>query len=232
MTKKKKKKSLKEKRRLAALKRERASKAARVRVEREIERKHARARGKIYRRVFVVICLVALVFISYGVWQSMQTSTPSSTESQSTEPTEPQPPPSPNENEAPSFTLTDIDGETFSLSDFRGSVVVLDFFATWCTPCVAEMPHLAEIHEKYGSDVVITSIAPSTDTVELLKQFREDHNMLWRIARDTAGVSDDYGVQYIPTLVIIDQSGIIYYRNEGLTDASTLSSKIDSLLGP
>lgn len=206
MSKKKKKKSWKEKRRRAALKRERALKTERIGIKRKIER---RRKGRFRREVFGVLCVISLVLIFYGVWEYTQP------------PTE-----SPSPEEAPLFTLTDPD-----FSDFRGRVVVLDFFATWCSPCIEQIPHLAEIHEKYdSSDVIIISIAPSTENEEDLKQFREEHDMSWRVAIDTVGVFDKYDVRYIPTLVIIDQSGNIYYRNEGLTDASTLSSKIDSLL--
>ena len=137
------------------------------------------------------------------------------------------------DEEAPLFTLTDINGANFSLDDFRGKVVVLDFFATWCGPCKTQMPHLSQICEKYNnSKVVVISISvdPRSDTVEKLKQFASDNNMTWIVARDTAGVAKNYGVTPIPTLFIIDQKGIVRYVHVGLTPASTLSSEIDSLL--
>lgn len=126
------------------------------------------------------------------------------------------------------YILTNTD-----FSEFRGKVVVLDFFATWCSPCIQQIPHLAEIHEKYNSsDVVIISIGSSTDTAKDLTQFREEHDMNWRVARDTVGAFDKYGVQYIPKLVILDQEGNISYEHEGVTSASDLADVIDSLLSP
>jgi thiol-disulfide isomerase/thioredoxin len=133
-------------------------------------------------------------------------------------------PPSPEEPSL--YTLTNTD-----FSEFRGKVVVLDFFATWCSPCIQQIPHLAEIHEKYNSsDVVIVSIGSSTDAVEDLEQFKEEHDMSWRVARDTVGAFDKYGVLYIPKLVILDQEGSISYEHEGVTSASDLANVIDSLL--
>ena len=135
--------------------------------------------------------------------------------------------------EAPLFTLTDTNGANFSLGDSKGKVIALDFFATWCKPCKTQMPHLSQVCEKYNkSKVVVVSIStdPRSDTVEKLKQFASDNNMTWIVARDTTGVTKNYGVTSIPTLFIIDQEGIVRYVHFGVTPTSTLSSEIDSLL--
>lgn len=137
------------------------------------------------------------------------------------------------DEKAPLFTLTDINGADFSLDDFKGKVVILDFFATWCGPCRTQMPHLSQICEKYNNSKVIVisiSIDPRTDTLEKLKQFASDNDMTWIVARDTTEVSKSYRVTKIPTLFIIDQKGIIRYVHVGPASASTLSSEIDSLL--
>ena len=205
---KKKKESWKEKRHRAALKQERALEAERIRREKEPKkRRKGWSRGK----VFGVLLLISLLLISYGVWQYMQVSTPS---------------PSPEGQSLYALTNTDF-------SEFRRKVVVLDFFATWCNPCIQQIPHLAEIHEKYDSkDVVIVSIGSSTDTAENLEQFKEEHDISWRVARDTVGAFDKYGVQYIPKLVILDQEGSTSYEHEGVTSASDLENVVDSLLSP
>lgn len=215
---KKKKESWKEKRRRAALKRERALEAERIRRERDPKKSQKGwSRGK----VFVALFLISLCLVSYGVWQYTQTSTqpPPQTPTPTSSPT-----PLP---EYPSlYTLTDTD-----FSEFRGKVVVLDFFATWCKPCIEQIPHLTEIHEKYNSsDVVIVSIGSSTDTAEDLKQFKGEHDMNWRVARDTIGAFDKHYVQYIPKLVILDQEGKASYEHEGVTSASDLAKVIESLL--
>jgi cytochrome oxidase Cu insertion factor (SCO1/SenC/PrrC family) len=230
--KKKKKESWKEKRRRAALKRERALEAERIRREKEPKKKHKGwPRGKVFGALF----LISLCLISYGVWQYTQPPT------QSLSPEPPSPPP--NENKAPSFTLTDIDEATFSLADFKGKVVVLDFFYIRCGYCDDEFLELEEIYGKYSrDDVVIISISidPNYDTVERLQEFKIgpnsfsslEYEMTWRIARDTAGVSNKYDITAAPTTVIIDREGIISPHSSyvGLTDASKLSEEIDLLL--
>lgn len=129
---------------------------------------------------------------------------------------------------APDFTLIDVDGLDFSLSDFKGRVVLLDFFATWCGTCRAEIPHLRSLHEEFGEDLVIISIStdPLSDTVEDLILFREERVMDWIVARDTEGVSWNYGVASIPTKVIVDQEGYVQHRHVGLTDELVLREEI------
>ena len=129
---------------------------------------------------------------------------------------------------APDFTLTDIDGNVFSLSDYRGKVVLLDFFGTWCPACIQEIPHLKSLHEEFGEKLVIISISPEEE--EVLRDFRDEYGIGWTIAKDTANVFDAYGIYAIPTLVIIDQEGYIRYTHVGLTDESILRSEIENLL--
>jgi len=133
---------------------------------------------------------------------------------------------------APDFTLTDIDGVEFSLSDYRGKVVLLDLFSTLCGPCIAEIPHLKHVHEEFGEDLIIISISVRAhDTDEKLQQFREEQGIDWIIARDTVGVREDLGGLWtIPTLVTIDQEGYIRYIHEGLTGPRTLSEEIGYII--
>jgi thiol-disulfide isomerase/thioredoxin len=217
--KKKKKESWKEKRRRAALKRERTLEAERIR--REIEPKK-KQKGWSRGKVFGVLFLILLCLVSYGVWYAMQPST--------------------NSSKAPSFALNDINGATFSLADFKGKVVVLNFFDTHCPPCVREIPYLAEIHREYSSsEVVILSIDiyPYHDTVSKLQQFREEYQINWTIAMGTLDIADDYKIQYTPTTVVVDQDGFLYEThigwnedpNHGPLTYPVLISEIEYLLG-
>ena len=131
---------------------------------------------------------------------------------------------------APNFALADTDGNNFSLLDFRGKVVVLDLMATWCGPCVYEIPHLKEVQQHYSDSVIILSISVGGDSDQGLADFKNEQGATWRFAIDTDDVATKYGAVYIPKLVIIDKNGNIEFTNEGVTSSATLIEKIDGLL--
>lgn len=134
---------------------------------------------------------------------------------------------------SPNFTLVGINGEQFSLSDHLGKVVLLDFFTTWCGPCIFEIEHLKGLYNEYSPDqLVILSISvdPYTDTVQVLQSFAQQNEMTWTVARDTDNVAYRYGVSPIPHLVIVDAEGYKRHNHIGLTAESTLRSEIDPLL--
>ena len=209
MTKKKKKKeSWKEKRRQAAIKHQKALEAERSRREREPKKSKGWTRSKV-----LGISFLALIFLVIGVYAAWQNTQPASNG---------------NSGLPALYTLTDAD-----FSEFRGKIVLIDCFATWCQPCIMQFDHLEEVNDKYdSSEVVVVSVGSSGDSVTGLRQFKKDYNMDWLVARDTVGVFNEHNVESIPTLVILDQNGNTHYRNVGVTDASTLMNKIDELLGP
>jgi peroxiredoxin len=137
---------------------------------------------------------------------------------------------------APDFTFTDIDGNTHQLSGFRGAIVILDFFATYCPSCVQEMGELETVHNTFGSNLVIVSISTwYQDTDQILKQFRDNYSIPWIVSRDTAQVWKRlYGVGSPgnPSLYTIDQRGYLRFQHEGVvTNASILTGEILGLLG-
>ena len=133
---------------------------------------------------------------------------------------------------APTFSLTDLDGNAVSLQSLRGKVVVLDLFATWCGPCQSQMAELNDVRARYStSEVVILSIDVDTrETASQAREFKAEYGATWAFAMDTDGVGDKYGATAIPTLAIIDRAGNLAYRNQGLEDASALIARIDPLL--
>ena len=134
---------------------------------------------------------------------------------------------------AQNFTLVDINGKQFSLSDHLGKIVLLDFFTTYCPPCIFEIEHLKGLYNEYSPDqLVILSISvdPYSDTVQILQSFAQQYEMTWTVARDTANVAYRYGVSPIPHLVIVDAEGYKRHNHIGLTAESTFRSEIDSLL--
>lgn len=134
--------------------------------------------------------------------------------------------------EAPDFSLKDVDGINFTLSENRGKVIVLDIMAIWCPACVDEMKHLRSIHERYEGDdfVMVTISIDGDDTDADLIDFRAEHLANWTFARDTDRIANKYQVGYIPTIVIIDKEGTIRFWDSGVVSTSRLSKEIDRWL--
>lgn len=141
---------------------------------------------------------------------------------------------------APEFTLTEVGGAAFKLSNYRGNVVILDLMATWCVPCGQEMQYLNDIYNSYTGVTIISVDIESSDSNDVLAQYKADHQASWAFALDkpdavTAGGTGDnsLGITYqaysIPSLYIIDQSGKIAYQNTGVTDSQTLGPIIQQL---
>jgi len=110
---------------------------------------------------------------------------------------------------APAFTLTNLEGKSISLADFRGKVVVLDFWATWCPPCKREIPDFIDLQKEYGSrGVQIVGIA--LDEPEKVRAFAQQNGMNYPVLLGSDEVTMRYGgIEGIPTTFIIDKSGRI-----------------------
>jgi len=153
-----------------------------------------------------------------GYLSSLGENTP--VESQNPEPSESTPEVIP----APDFTLYDLNAEAHTLSDYKGKVVFLNFWATWCGPCKMEMPHIQELYENYGEnlgeDLVILTVAnPRTEespynqdvTVPEVAQFVEQGGYTFPVLLDTTGeVFGTYGIQAFPTTFMIDREGNLF----------------------
>ncbi len=119
---------------------------------------------------------------------------------------------------APEFTVTTLDGKRVSLSELKGKVVLLDFWATWCGPCIRQVPFLTDLHERFGKREDFVMIGLSLDkTVEDLKRGIDEHKLSWPQAMviDEAGekIKKAYGVEGIPHMVIVGKSGLIECPN-------------------
>jgi len=118
--------------------------------------------------------------------------------------------------DAPDFTLQSLEGKNVRLSDFRGQVVLLNFWASWCGPCRQEMPILDEIHNHYkslGFTVLGVNLdAKSKKAIGYLK----DTPVTFPVLLDPKGdVSGEYGVQAMPSTVIIDKDGKVRFLHQG-----------------
>ena len=142
---------------------------------------------------------------------------------------------------APDFTLTDQYGNTHTLSDYKGKTVFLNFWATWCPPCRAEMPEIQEIYEEYGengSDVVILGIAGPNlgreGSAEDIADFLKDNGYTYPVVMDEGGLNAYlYGISAYPTTFMIDKNGNIYgYVTGQITKdimLSIIEQTVDSL---
>jgi rhodanese-related sulfurtransferase/peroxiredoxin len=131
---------------------------------------------------------------------------------------------------APAFTLTSAEGTTFSLSDFRGKVVVLTLILTTCHLCQEEMAELAYFHETHPEVVVISVSIDPLETDENLRSFKETYNADWLFARDTEDLAHKYQgyVLATPTVVVITPQGYISFRRVDVVHREELSSIVES----
>jgi thiol-disulfide isomerase/thioredoxin len=116
---------------------------------------------------------------------------------------------------APDFTAQTLDGQTIRLSDLRGKVVVLDFWATWCGPCVAMIPHERELVSKHaGKPFVFVGISADKDA-QALRAFVRDKSMDWPQVHDGPGgpLQRLYQIEYYPSIYVLDGQGVVRYRD-------------------
>jgi thiol-disulfide isomerase/thioredoxin len=133
---------------------------------------------------------------------------------------------------APDFTLLNVAGEKVSLSDYKGKVVILDFWATWCGPCRRGIPDLISIQNDYKDDVVVIGISLDRDnTIARVPSFVKSMKINYPIVYFNDKVINDFGgVSAIPTTFIIDQKGNIVHKMIGLYPRSEYEKTLKNLI--
>ncbi|MBZ5687040.1 MAG: TlpA family protein disulfide reductase [Acidobacteriia bacterium] len=132
---------------------------------------------------------------------------------------------------APDFTLPLIDGGQLRLSSYRGKVVLLDFWATWCVPCRDETPHFVELQQKYGGQGLQIVGVSMDDSPDPVRTFYQQFHMNYPVVMGTADVGGAYGgVLGLPIAFLIDREGRIYAKHIGATDAAVFDKDITTLL--
>jgi peroxiredoxin len=141
------------------------------------------------------------------------------------------PRPAASGNLAPGFTITDLDGKKLSLTDYNGKVVLLDFWATWCTPCREEIPHFVEMQNKYGSQGFQVIGISMDDDAKPVREFYQKYNLNYPVAIGDDKLAERFGgVLGLPVNFVIDRQGRIYAKHLGATDVSVFDEDVSKLL--
>jgi thiol-disulfide isomerase/thioredoxin len=137
-----------------------------------------------------------------------------------------------NPEPAPEFKLAALDGKPVSLADFKGRVMLVNFWATWCGPCRAEIPDLVELQNKYKDRLQIIGLVVDDDDQDAIKNFVKEFGVNYPVALATTELRIQYGgIGALPTSFVLDAEGRIVQKHEGLRDPVLYEVEIRSLLG-
>ena len=118
---------------------------------------------------------------------------------------------------APPIKVSTTAGQPVTLANYKGYVLVLDFFATWCPPCKESIPHLVELNRKYGKQGLQTLGMSVDDSVQALKEFAAAKKLNYPLAPVDEELQTEYGLRSIPTIFIINKKGIVAEKYMGFT---------------
>jgi thiol-disulfide isomerase/thioredoxin len=131
------------------------------------------------------------------------------------------------------FTLKDMNGVDVQLASFKGKVIILNFWATWCGPCRAEIPWLVELQQQYADDLVVLGFSVD-DTPEKMKPYAKEFKINYPllVGNGREDVQDAYGPLWgIPVSVIIDREGTVAKKHSGIATKEQFEREIKALLG-
>jgi len=137
-----------------------------------------------------------------------------------------------NPDPAPAFQLDMLDGKPLRVADYKGKVILLNFWATWCGPCRAEIPDLVGLQNKYKDQLQIIGLVVDDDDREAIRKFVEKFRINYPVAIATDELRNDYGgIPALPTSFVLDAEGRVVQKHEGLRDPVLYEVEIRSLLG-
>jgi thiol-disulfide isomerase/thioredoxin len=136
-----------------------------------------------------------------------------------------------NPDPAPDFTLKSLDGKPIALADLRGKVVFLNFWATWCGPCRAEIPDLVDLQNRYKDRLQIIGLDVDDDDADEVQKFVDENKIQYPVILTPAEVRGDYGgIPALPTSFVVDTEGRVVQKHVGLWDPAVYETEIRALL--
>ena len=137
-----------------------------------------------------------------------------------------------NPDPAPDFNLAGLDGKPVTLADTKGKVVLVNFWATWCGPCRAEIPDLVELQNKYKDRLQILGLVVDDEDQDAIKKFVAKFRINYPVAIATDALRLEYGgIPALPTSFVLDSEGRVVQKHEGLRDPVLYETEVRSLLG-
>ncbi|MFH1026481.1 MAG: TlpA disulfide reductase family protein [Pseudomonadota bacterium] len=120
---------------------------------------------------------------------------------------------------APNFKVITTSGQPVSLDNYRGHVLVVDFFATWCQPCRQSIPHLVEMNRKYGKQgLQVLGLSADEDGERAVKAFANEYHINYPLALAGDDATVDFGVRSVPVMFVIDKKGTVAEVYRGFSD--------------
>ena len=134
--------------------------------------------------------------------------------------------------QAPGFSLKDSNGDTVNLADYKGKVVLVNFWATWCGPCEVEIPWFVEFEQKYkAQDFAVLGISMDDDGWKSVRPYIASHKINYRVMIGSELISQKFGdIDSLPTSFILDRQGRIAVGHVGLIDKRDYSNEIIKLI--
>jgi thiol-disulfide isomerase/thioredoxin len=132
----------------------------------------------------------------------------------------------------PALAMRDLDGRPLSSADWRGKVVIVNFWATWCPPCRAEIPDLVALQNKYRDRLLIIGVSQDEGSVEGVKQFVAAHQMNYPVVMMTPEIDQAFpGIRALPTSFILDRESRVVQRHVGLLNQVVTEQETRALAG-